>query len=94
MAVHQGAMVAARIPWIVWKGTAVEPEQPKENPADRELLETIKATYALALEPEQHAMIKELRFNLPTISVDERMVLIDDIENAIGQNMEEQELDF
>ena len=32
-----------------------------EDPAERKLFETIRATYALALEPEQHAMIKELR---------------------------------
>ena len=68
----------------------MEPEQRQEDPAERQLFETIKATYALALEPEQHAMIKELRFNLPTISVDERMALIDAIENAIGQNIEEE----
>ncbi len=72
----------------------MEPEQPKEDPAERELFETIKATYALALEPEQHAMIKELRFHLPTISFGERMVLIDDIENAISQNIEGREFDL
>ena len=67
------------------------PEQPREDPADRELFETIKGTYGLAEEPEQHAMIKELRFRLPTISAGERMVLIDAIENAISRNMEWQE---
>jgi len=72
----------------------VEPEQPKEDPAERELFETIKGTYALVQEPEQHAMIKELRFHLPTISSGERMVLIDDIENAVSQNIEWQEPDL
>jgi hypothetical protein len=67
------------------------PEQQREDHAERELFETIKGTYALAEEPEQHAMIKELRFHLPTISSGERMGLIDNIENAIGRNMEWQE---
>ena len=48
----------------------------------------------LRLEPEQHAMIKELRFHLPTIPFGERMVLIDDIENAISQNIEGREFDL
>jgi hypothetical protein len=68
------------------------PDQPKEDPAERELFETIKGTYALAEEPEQHAMIKELRSQLTTISAGERMALIDAIENGISQNMEWQEL--
>src|SRR5690349_7662520 len=62
------------------KESAVEPEQPKEAAAERELFETIKATYALADEPEQRAMIKELRSHLPTIPSAERMALIDEIE--------------
>ena len=66
----------------------------QEDPAERELFETIKGTYALAEEPEQHAMIKELRFHLPTIPSGERMGLIDNIENAIGRNMEWQELEL
>jgi hypothetical protein len=69
-------------------------EQPVEDPAERELFETIKGTYALVLEAEQHAMITELRFNLPTIPAEQRMALIDDIENAVGQNIESQELEF
>jgi hypothetical protein len=71
----------------------VERNQPKEDPAQRELFETIKATYALVLQPEQHAMVKELRTRMPTISFEERTELIDDIQNAIGQNLEE-ELEF
>ena len=70
------------------------PEPHREDPAERELFETIKGTYALAEEPEQHAMIKELRFHLPTIPSGERMGLIDNIENAIGRNMEWQELEL
>ena len=70
------------------------PEQPKEDPAERELFETIKGTYALVEEPEQRAMIKELRSKLTTISSGERMSLIDAIENGISQNMEWQELEL
>jgi hypothetical protein len=72
----------------------VAPEQQKEDPAERELFETIKGTYALVEEPEQRAMIKELRSKLTTISSGERMSLIDAIENAISQNMEWQELEL
>jgi hypothetical protein len=67
--------------------------QSPEDPAERGLFDTIKSTYALALEPEQQAMIKELRHRLPTIPAEERMALIDSIENAVGQNLEE-ELDY
>ena len=69
------------------------PEQ-QEDPAERELFETIKGTYALAEEPEQHAMIKELRSELTTISSAERTSLIDAIENSIGRNVEWQELEL
>ena len=68
------------------------PEQ-KEDPAERELFATIKGTYALAEEPEQHAMIKELR-RMTTITSGERRSLIDAIENSIGQNVEWQELEL
>ena len=70
------------------------PEQQGEDTAERELFETIKGTYALAEAPEQHAMIKELRSRLTTISSAERMSLIDAIENSIGQNVEWQELEL
>jgi len=73
---------------------AVEPEQAHENPAERELFETIKATYAFALEPEQHAMVKELRSHLSTIPPGERAALIDAVESAIGQNIEGEEFDL
>jgi len=69
-------------------------EETTEDPAEREIFEIIKSTYPLALEPEQHAMIKELRSQLGTISVDERIALIDAIESAVGQNIEEQEYDL
>jgi len=72
----------------------VEPEQPKEAAAERELFETIKSTYALAEEPEQRAMIKQLRSHLPTIPSSELMSLIDEIESAVGQNVEWQQLDL
>jgi hypothetical protein len=65
-----------------------------ENPAERELFETIKATYPFALEPEQHAMITQLRANLPSIPAAERAALIDAVENAIGQNIEGEEFDY
>lgn len=61
-----------------------------ENPAERGLFETIKETYALALEPEQHAMIRQVRSHLPTVPVDERNALIADIERSVGQNIEEE----
>ena len=70
------------------------PEQQGKDTAERELFETIKGTYALAEAPEQHAMIKELRSRLTTISSAERMSLIDAIENSIGQNVEWQELEL
>jgi hypothetical protein len=65
--------------------------QATEDPAERETFDTIKSTYPLAFEPEQHAMIKELRSRLSTISAGERTALIDAIERAIGRNIEEQE---
>ena len=68
------------------------PEQ-QEDPAERELFATIKGTYALAEEPEQHAMIKELR-RLTTIPPGERRSLTDAIGNAVGQNVEWQELEL
>ena len=68
----------------------MERNQPKEDPAERGIFETIKATYALALEPEQQAMVQELRTRLPTISLEERMALVDDIQNSIGQNLQEE----
>ena len=69
------------------------PEQQGENPAERKLFETIKGTYALADGPEQYAMIKELR-RLTTISPGERRSLTDAIGNAVGQNVEWQELEL
>ncbi len=61
-----------------------------EDPAERTLFETIRETYALALEPEQHAMIRQLRSHLPTVPADERNALIADIERSVGQNIEEE----
>jgi len=68
---------------------AVEQAQPTEDPTERGLFETIRSTYALALEPEQHAMINQLR-RMPTISAEDRRQLINDIENAVGQNLEDE----
>jgi hypothetical protein len=68
----------------------VKHEQKKEDPAEREIFETIMTTYALALEPEQRAMVKELRDHLRTIPHEERQELINDIQEAIGRNLEEE----
>jgi len=73
---------------------AVEPARAPEDPAEREIFETIKATYAFALEPEQQAMVKQLRTHLSTIPVGERVALIDAVESAIGQNIEGEEFDL
>jgi hypothetical protein len=75
------------------RSTGVKDEPLREDLAERELFETIRTTYALALEPEQQAMIKELRNKLGTIPQWERVELINDIETVIGQNLEE-EFDF
>ncbi|MET0864585.1 MAG: hypothetical protein ABWZ98_09655 [Nakamurella sp.] len=72
----------------------MEHRRTRDAAAERELFETMRTTYAVALEPEQQAMIRELRHHLTTIPADERMALIDDIENAIGQHLEDQEYEF
>ena len=72
------------------RSNQVKHEQAREDPAERELFETIRTTYPLALEPEQHAMVKELRDQLRTIPDEERTELIDDIQKAIGLNLEEE----
>ena len=72
----------------------METDEPQEDPAERELFETIKSTYLLAVEAEQRAMVTELRHHLPTLAFRERTALIDDIETAIGQNIETLELDL
>ena len=64
--------------------------QVEEDPAEREIFATIKATYTLALEPEQHAMVTELRDQIGTIPLEERMELIDVIQKVIGRNLEEE----
>jgi hypothetical protein len=78
-----------------WKmEAAVESARASEDPAEREIFETIKATYAFALEPEQQAMVKQLKTNLSTIPVGQRVALIDAVESAIGQNIEGEEFDL
>ena len=72
----------------------MESETQQEDPAERALFETIRTTYALALEPEQMAMIKELRHKLTTISAGERTALIDDIESAISRDAEGSEYEY
>lgn len=72
----------------------MEPKSPQEDPTERALFETIRTTYAFALQPEQQAMVKELRHQLMTISAEERMGLIDDIENAISQDVEGGEYEY
>ncbi len=64
---------------------------PAENPAERQLFDTIKSTYTFAERPEQHAMIVQLRSGLPTIASQERMQLIDAIENAVGRGVEDED---
>ena len=68
----------------------MEHEPAKESPAEREIFETIRTTYALAGEPEQHAMVKELRDQLRTIPDEERLELIGDIQNVLRRNLEEE----
>ncbi len=65
--------------------------RPTEDPAERELFTTLKATYSLASQPEQQAMIMQLRSHLTTIPSLERMRLIDEIESAVGRNLEEED---
>ena len=68
----------------------VEQQQPREDPAERELFETIRTTYPLALEQEQHAMVTELKDNMSTIPLEERVELINDIQQSIGRIVEEE----
>jgi hypothetical protein len=58
------------------------------DPADEEIFAAIEATYASAAEPEQRAMLKELRHGLPAIPAARRTVLIDAIERSIRENLE------
>ena len=74
--------------------TALKIDRPEEDPGERRLFETIRTTYALALEPEQLAMVRQLRNHLASISFEERTELIDDIQRAIGQNMEDETAEF
>ena len=68
----------------------VEHEQATEDAAEREIFETIRTTYPLALEPEQHAMIRELRDQLQSIPDQQRLGLINEIQKVIGRNLEEE----
>lgn len=65
-------------------------EQKPEDAAEQDLFETIRTTYALALEPEQHAMVKQLRDHLNSIPYEQRLELINAIQEAIGRNLEEE----
>jgi len=69
-------------------------QQSRDERDESEIFETIKATYALALEPEQRAMVGQLRDHLSTIPYSQRMSLIDDIERQIGASLEWQEPEF
>jgi hypothetical protein len=63
-----------------------------EDPAQRQLFDTIASTYALASEPEQRAMITELRSrHLRSIPEQERERLIDDIRTAVGRDLEDEQ---
>lgn len=66
-------------------------EKPGSDRDDRAIFDTIAETYRLAPEPEQRAMVVELRDKLPAIPAGERESLIDAIERAIGENLEWQE---
>ena len=69
--------------------------EPTDNVRDdEEIFGTIQASYASASEPEQRAMVQELRHRLSTIPLDRRMSLIDAIERSIGENLEWQEPQF
>jgi hypothetical protein len=74
------------------RNAAMEQAHPQGDADERELFETMKGTYTVALEPEQRAMIKQLR-RMHTVPPAERNALINDIENAVGQNLEE-DVDF
>ncbi len=77
--------------WLTGRRSAGRPPtEGTEVAAQRELFDTIKATYPVALEQEQHAMIRQLRSHLPTVSEAMRTTLIDDIERSIGQAVEEE----
>lgn len=69
-------------------------EPADDNRDEQEIFATLEATYPLAGEVEQRAMVEQLRSHLPTIPADRRMALIDAIERAIGENVEWQEQDF
>ncbi len=77
-----------------WRSVAHHhPDGPGDDATQWELYDTIATTYPLALEQEQHAMIRQLRSHLPAVPQRQRMALIDRIERSIGQNLEE-EVDF
>ena len=69
-------------------------QQSRDERDESEIFETIKATYAFAPEPEQRAMVRQLRDRLPTIAEDQRMSLIDSIEREIGVGLEWQDPEF
>ena len=69
--------------------------EPTENSRDDEkIFDTIEASYASAPEPEQQAMVQELRHRLSTVPLERRMSLIDAIERSIGENQQWQEPEF
>jgi hypothetical protein len=70
------------------------PEPADEARDEEAMYATIEATYPLATEAEQRAMVQELRHRLPTVPLDRRMSLIDAVERSIGENLEWQEPEF
>ena len=69
----------------------VMPEARDNVRDDERIFGAIEASYGSASEPEQQAMVQELRHRLSTIPLDRRMSLIDAIERSIGENLEWQE---
>ena len=72
----------------------MKPDRPDEGSADRELFEMIEQTFPLVAEPEQQAMVQQLRSGLPSIPLRERQALIDRIQAAIGENLEWSDLEL
>ena len=59
----------------------------QDDAVERRRFAAIKVNYEGASEPEQQAMLNELRFKLSTIPLGERTELISEIQSEIGQKM-------
>jgi cystathionine beta-lyase family protein involved in aluminum resistance len=58
-----------------------------EDAEQRRRFMIIKVTHESAPEPEQQAMLNELRFKLSTVPLGERTEMISNIQFEIGQRM-------